>query len=212
MTTTWMVRCSDAGRSIDEAVTSGVISVDFSEASDVTGLAVEEIGEQLAGSKSRTAINRQAEMLYAFANEIAEGDAIIVPDRARRQVVIGRVTGPYEWVESEPVSEDRHTRTVKWSARFGWDDLPEPVKHTVLHYQRPVLRLEDQQSALQLTTSAEDCGLSAVYAPPDRRPSRSAVDLRLERAGRNERLCSSCFIIRPLSEFSADAEICRVCE
>ena len=132
----------------------------------MTGLAVEEIGEQLAGSKSRTAINRRAEMLWAFANEIAEGDAIILPDRARRQVVIGRVTGPYEWVESAPVSEDRHTRTVKWSARFGWDDLPEPVKHTVLHYQRPVLRLQDQQSASQLADSVEDCGLSAVYAPP----------------------------------------------
>lgn len=207
-----MVRCSDAGRSIDDAVTSGVISVDFAEATDVTGLAVEEISEQLAGSKSRTAINRQAEMLYAFANEIAEGDAIILPDRARRQVVIGRVTGPYEWVESAADHEDRHTRTVQWSARFGWDDLPEPVKHTVLHYQRPVLRLQDQESALKLAELAQDSGLSAVYAPPDRRPSRSAVDLRLERAGRNERLCSSCFIIRPLSEFSADAEICRVCE
>jgi predicted Mrr-cat superfamily restriction endonuclease len=212
MTTTWMVRCSDAGRSIDDAVTSGVISVDFAEATDVTGLKVDEIGAQLAGSKSRTATTRQAEMLYAFANEIAEGDAIILPDRARRQVVVGLVTGPYEWVESAPVQEDRHTRAVNWSARFGWDDLPEPVKHTVLHYQRTVLRLEDQEAALKLTEGAEGTGLPAVYSAPDRRPSRSAIDLRLERAGRNERLCTSCFIIRPLSEFTADAEICRVCE
>jgi len=119
----------------------------------VTGLAVEEIGEQLAGSKSRTAINRQAEMLYAFANEIAEGDAIIVPDRARRQVVIGRVTGPYEWVESEPVSEDRHTRTVKWSARFGWDDLPEPgeahrVRRHVVTRQTPSKRTSKLSTSL----------------------------------------------------------------
>src|SRR5579862_8503700 len=124
MTTTWMVRCSDAGRSIDDAVADGVVSVDFAEATDVTGLGVEEIGKQLAGSKSRTAVNRQAAMLFAFANEIAEGDAIILPDRARRQVVVGRVAGPYEWVESAPVQEDRHTRAVKWDARFGWDDLP----------------------------------------------------------------------------------------
>jgi predicted Mrr-cat superfamily restriction endonuclease len=207
-----MVRSSDAGRSIDEAVTSGVISVDFAETSDATGLAVEEIGLQLAGSKSRTAINRQAQMLYAFASEIAEGDAIILPDRARRQVVVGRVSGPYEWVESAPAPEDRHTRTVDWNARFSWDDLPDSVKHTVLHYQRTVLRLEDQEAALKLTEGAEGMGMPAVYAPPDRRPSRSAVDLRLESAGRNERLCTSCFIIRPLSEFSGDAATCRVCE
>jgi len=207
-----MVRSSDAGRSIDDAVTGGVVSVDFAETSDVTGLAVDEIGLQLAGSKSRTAITRQAQMLYAFANEIAEGDAIILPDRARRQVVVGRVTGPYEWVETASAPEDRHTRTVEWNARFSWDDLPEPVKHTVLHYQRAVLRLEDQEAALKLTDGGDGMGMAAVYAPPDRRPSRSAVDLRLESAGRNERLCTSCFIIRPLSEFSGDAATCRVCE
>ncbi len=212
MTTTWMVRSSDAGRSIDDAVSTGVVSVDFADTSDVTGLAVDEIGAQLTGSKSRTATNRQAQMLYAFANEIAEGDAIILPDRARRQIVVGRVTGPYEWVESAPTAADRHTRAVDWNARFSWDDLPESVKHTVLHYQRTVLRLEDQEAALKLTEGAEGMGLPAVYAPPDRRPSRSAVDLRLESAGRNERLCTSCFIIRPLSEFNGDAATCRVCE
>ena len=82
----------------------------------------------------------------------------------------------------------------------------------MLHYQRAVLRLEDQEAALKLTGGAEGMGMPAVYAAPDRRPSRSAVDLRLESAGRNERLCTSCFIIRPLSEFSGDAATCRVCE
>jgi predicted Mrr-cat superfamily restriction endonuclease len=207
-----MVRSSDAGRSIDDAVTSGVVSVDFPETSDVKGLAAEEIAKLLAGSKSKTAVTRQAQMLFAFANEIAEGDSIILPDRARRQVVVGRVTGPYEWVESAPAPEDRHTRAVEWNARFSWDDLPDSVKHTVLHYQRAVLRLEDQEAALKLTEGAEGMGLPAVYSAPDRRPSRSAVDLRLESAGRNERLCTSCFIIRPLSEFNGESATCRVCE
>ena len=207
-----MVRSSDAGRSIDDAVTSGVVSVDFAETSDVTGLAVDEIAKLLTGSKSKTAVNRQAQMLFAFANEIAEGDAIILPDRARRQVVVGRVTGPYEWVESAPSPEDHHTRAVEWNARFSWDDLPDSVKHTVLHYQRAVLRLEDQEAALKLTQGAEGMGMPAVYSAPDRRPSRSAVDLRLESAGRNERLCTSCFIIRPLSEFNGESATCRVCE
>ena len=34
---------------------------------DVTGLPVEEIAVQLEGTKTRTATNRLAEMLYAFA-------------------------------------------------------------------------------------------------------------------------------------------------
>ena len=39
-----------------------------------------------------------------------------------------------------------------------------------------------------------------------------SIDLRLEGASRNERLCTSCFIIRPRSEFREDSETCRVCE
>lgn len=212
MTTTWLVRCGDGGRYIDDAVREGLITVDFGETSDVTGLPVEEIAVQLKGSKARTAIKRLAEMLYAFANEIEEGDAIISSDRARRQVVVGRVTGPYEWVENAAIPLQHHTRQVGWSGRWGWDDLPAPVKNTVLHYQRTVLRFPDQESALALTEEAEASGMPAIYTAPVRRTRGSAIDPRLEGASRSERLCTSCFIIRPLSEFQDDAPTCRVCE
>ena len=180
MTTTWLVRCGDGGRYVDEAVRDGIITVDFREASDVTGLPVEEIAVQLASSKARTATSRLAEMLFAFANEIEEGDAVICSDRARRQVVIGRITGPYEWVEDPPANQQHHTRKIEWSARWGWDDLPETVRNTVLHYQRTVLKFPDQETALMLTEKAEASGLPAVYTAPaaevvlvvDRPPAR----------------------------------------
>ena len=70
MTTTWLVRCGDGGRHIDDAVSRGIITVDFSAATDVTGLPVEEIATQLEATKTRTATNRLAEMLFAFANDI----------------------------------------------------------------------------------------------------------------------------------------------
>jgi predicted Mrr-cat superfamily restriction endonuclease len=212
MTTTWLVRCGDGGRYIDDAERESLITVDFGETSDVTGLSVEEIAVQLKDSKARTAISRLAEMLYAFANEIEEGDAIISSDRARRQVVVGRVAGPYEWVEDAEIPLQHHTRRVGWSARWGWDDLPAPVKNTVLHYQRTVLRFPDQESALALAEEAEASGMPAVYATPVRRTRGTAIDPRLEGASRSERLCTSCFIIRPLSEFQGDAPTCRVCE
>ena len=211
MTTTWLVRCGDGGRHIDDAVSRGIITVEFS-APDVTGMPVEEIATQLEGTKTRTAVNRLAEMLFAFANELEKGDAIISSDRARRQVVVGRVAGPYEWVEAEVIPDQHHTRLVDWKARWGWDDLPAPVKNTVLHYQRTVLKFHDQESALALVEEAEASGMAAVYAPPARRTRGSAIDPRLEGASRSERLCSACFIIRPLSEFEGVSATCRVCE
>jgi len=212
MTTTWLVRCGDGGRHIDDAVNRGIITVDFGEATDVTGLTLEEVAVLLEGTKTRTAINRLAEMLFAFANEIEKGDVIISSDRARRQVVVGRVSGPYEWVETEVIPDQHHTRLVDWKARWGWDDLPDPVKNTVLHYQRTVLKFPDQESALALAEEAEASGMAAVYAPPARKTRGSAIDPRLEGASRSERLCTSCFIIRPLSEFEGESATCRVCE
>jgi len=212
MTTTWLVRCGDGGRHIDDAVSRGIITVEFPKASDVTGLSIAEIALQLEGSKTKTATSRLAEMLFAFANELEKGDAIISSDRARRQVVVGRVAGPYEWVEAEVIPEQHHTRLIDWKARWGWDDLPAPVKSTVLHYQRTVLKFPDQEAALALAEEAEASGMPAVYAPPVRRTRGSAIDPRLEGASRSERLCTSCFIIRPLSEFEDDSPTCRVCE
>jgi predicted Mrr-cat superfamily restriction endonuclease len=206
------VRCGDGGKYVDEAVRDGIITVDFREAADVTGLPAAEIATQLAGSKTRTAVSRLAEMLFAFANEIEVGDAIICSDRARRQVVVGRITGPYEWVEDTPANQQHHTRKIEWHARWGWDDLPETVRNTVLHYQRTVLKFPDQDEALMLAEKAEASGLPAVYTAPARKSSASSIDMRLEGASRNERLCTSCFIIRPRSEFREDSETCRVCE
>jgi predicted Mrr-cat superfamily restriction endonuclease len=212
MTTTWLVRCGDGGRYVDEAVRDGIITVDFREATDVTGLPVEEIATQLATAKTRTAPARRAEMLFSFVNEIEDGDAIICSDRARRQVVIGRITGPYAWIEATPINQQHHTRPINWLARWGWDDLPETVRNTVLHYQRTVLKFPDQESALMLAEKAEASGLPAAYAARPRKSSASAVDLRLEGASHNERLCTSCFIIRPRSEYREGSEICRECE
>ena len=212
MTTTWLVRCGDGGRHIDDAVSRGIVTVEFPQTTDATGLSVEEIAAQLEGPKTKTATTRLAEMLFAFANELEKGDAIISSDRARRQVVVGRVAGPYEWVDAEVIPDQHHTRLIDWKARWGWDDLPAAVKSTVLHYQRTVLKFPDQESALALAEEAEATGMPAVYAPPVRRTRGSAIDPRLEGASRSERLCTSCYIIRPLSEFQDDSATCRVCE
>ena len=191
MTTTWLVRCGDGARDIDEAVSRGIITVDFPEATDVTGLPVEEIAVQLATTKTRTAISRLAEMLYAFANEIDEGDAIISSDRARRQVVVGRVAGPYEWVEGDDRRAQHHTRKVDLERAVG---LGRPSRDGQEHRAA----LSAQGAALPGSGDGAQPhrggrgigharGLLAAAAQ-DRR-TRS-IDLRLEGASRNERLCT----------------------
>jgi len=212
MTTTWMVRCRDSGRYLDDAIAGGVITVGFADTSDASGLTVAEITGQLTVSRARLSVRSLAKMLFAFVNEIAIGDGVLSCDSRRRQVVVGRVTGPYEWVDVPAVHLDRHIRRLSWTARCEWDDLPQPVKSTVLHNRRMVWRFEDQVSASACIEQAEASGRHAVFRARTAHRQNVSIDQRLEGANRGERRCMSCFVIRPRVEFTGDSQVCHVCE
>lgn len=58
--------------------------------------------------------------LWRFTDQIAVGDYVVMPLHTKPgHVAIGRVTGEYEYRETEPV-EFRHIRTVQWSR----NDIP----------------------------------------------------------------------------------------
>jgi hypothetical protein len=164
VTQVWLVRCGGGGRYVEDAIAQGVITIDFHEASDVTGLSVNEIAVQLSSATTRTAFNALAKMVYAFANEISLGDLIVTSDRARRQVAIGRVTGPYVWIEDTPIPDQHHMRRVDWIATRSWDDLTGSTANAILHSQGTVLLLPDQEEALALIENSLSGSGSA--APP----------------------------------------------
>ena len=72
-------------------------------------------------------VSADAGMLYRFANEIKIGDVIVTPDGETRELLFGKVTGPYGYRETPAVSNFHHVRKVKWLGRRSRDDLPQEV-------------------------------------------------------------------------------------
>jgi predicted Mrr-cat superfamily restriction endonuclease len=64
-------------------------------------------------------------MLYRFANEIAGGDWVLVPDAATRSIHAGRVTGAYVHSAREHYP---HTRAVAYDQHFERDELPPEIQ------------------------------------------------------------------------------------
>ena len=53
-----------------------------------------------------------AGQLWTFAHGIQLDDIVVLPRKLTSQIALGRVTGPYQYIEVN--SQHRHTRRVKW--------------------------------------------------------------------------------------------------
>ena len=69
------------------------------------------ITERMPDIEPKT-IAGSAGTLYRFVHEIRIGDLVVCPNRHRRTLNIGRVTGPYEFLPDTPVHN--HRRQVEW--------------------------------------------------------------------------------------------------
>ena len=92
---------------------------------------------------SRSVLIEVANVLGAFRDEIVLGDIAVTPDPRCREVLIGRVTGRYEYRDPSPAGAYPHVRTVEWLGRFARDALPDQVLRE-LRYQRTIRRLTSQ--------------------------------------------------------------------
>lgn len=84
MTQVWLVRCGGGGRYVEDAVAQGLITIDFHEARDVTGLSVNEIAIQLSTATTRTAFAALAKLSGA-----AVGQAVALTPEPRSTAKYG---------------------------------------------------------------------------------------------------------------------------
>ena len=124
--TAWMMRAGRGGAYAPLFVERRQISIDWSETGSVTGLSRDAIGELVASQFVELKRNHRgqiANMLYHLANTMANGDLIVTPEPASRTIVLGWVTGGYEYLDEPTPDGQRHARPVGWFARISRDDL-----------------------------------------------------------------------------------------
>jgi len=111
-----MVRGGRYGQQEELALENGIACVGFSEVADLSRtkdyeLVVGVVREAYPdASKGRS--QNYAGQLHAFANRIQEGDLIAMPLKTRRQIALGKATGPYKY--RTDLGDVHHCRASEW--------------------------------------------------------------------------------------------------
>lgn len=112
----YLARAGAHGEEEDYALENGLAIIGFVEVPSLEGAhdydaVVALVGGALPDAKPRAKGNF-AGQLWAFAVAMKEGDIVILPRKLTSQIAIGRVAGPYKYLQVG--SEFRHTRAVEW--------------------------------------------------------------------------------------------------
>lgn len=170
----WVIRGGDEGRAVDAFVDGGFVAYAFDDVGD--GRLVErhqairlvEAGGRYADPAD--AVNR----FHQFVTVMAEGDPLLVPDPARKALVVGVVDGAYSFDADAPAgTRYRHRRPVRWVGRHGRDEMPAAWADTISKQRHPIQRYD--AAALDQHVAAVVAGEVGRPAGERRRPTSAGA-------------------------------------
>jgi predicted Mrr-cat superfamily restriction endonuclease len=205
----WLVRSGERGEMVDACVANGFAAVRYATVGDVRERKPAKVLEEMKEATHRSAFKTLSDRLLAFATKMREGDFVVTSDGERRQLVVGRVTGPYEWREDSPIPGMRHLRPVEWLGRIDWDDLDDYARSKLVNYPWAILEWSDPRLVAlgEGALAGELLPVTPTAPAPPRRPRSHQV-----RATRpDERLCQVCHLWKNRAQFHGGAAVCQEC-
>jgi hypothetical protein len=210
----WVVRGGEENRLVDEFIDSGVIGVGYVTLADGSELTYTAARRLLVDeATSEATLDLQTSMFIEFVREIAIGHIILMPDTPRRDLVVGDVTGPYEFHPDLPPERCRHRRTVTWFGRVPLAELPAGADR--LYRQRTTLTRASIPGLEEFTdrVRAGETGRPATARTSPRAraaPRRSSAAAHKPPPPVRERLCPGCGMIKHIAQFGP-AGVCVDC-
>lgn len=221
----WVIRGGDDNRSVDAFVAAGVIGVGYPDVPDGRTVDRWDVTELLR-LKGWTSPEGRAEAFELFVRSIGVGDVVVMPDTPRREVVMGRIEGDYEFVAHLPPDDHRHRRPVSWFGRHRVDLLPGGVRD--LSKQRNVLTertsvaLVDHAAAVERGELGRDPMDTASQARTP--PIRSTKPRVTGKAATSKvaapkaatpaptvRSCPACYLVKNVTLFREGSDVCVDC-
>jgi predicted Mrr-cat superfamily restriction endonuclease len=210
----WVVRAGEENRLVDEFIDSGVTGVGYFTIPDGTDLTYTEVRRMLVDEATSEALDLHTSMFIEFVREISIGHVILMPDTPRREMVVGSVTGPYEFHPDLPPERYRHRRTVEWFGRVSLTDLP--AGGDKLYRQRSTLTRASIPGLEEFTDRVRAGEIGRPATARTRAPARSTA--RRSRSAAppkpppvvRERLCPGCGMIKHVAQFGPEG-VCVDC-
>lgn len=121
--TLWVVKGGRAGEREQRFLDQSVIAIGWEEFGDLAQYsdreALKAAYRRILPGSSEGNVNTQVGQLWSFAHGMKVDDSVVVPLKTRGQIAIGRIKGPYRWVDDYG-PDMRHARDVDWAIT----DLP----------------------------------------------------------------------------------------
>lgn len=112
----WLIKSASTIEDEEAILDHNVISIGWSEFPDFSGVEsaarVKEIMLEKYPTMQEERCRTWAGEIYRFLREIRSGDLVVVPLKARKEVLIGKVMGDYEYRQVSNFIN--HVRKVRW--------------------------------------------------------------------------------------------------
>jgi restriction system protein len=115
--TAWVVRAGRHGENQDLALDKGLVTIEWSETGDLSGLGKDAIRALLEKHHPEASVKRidaWTGELVSFANAIVPGDLAVLPLKRRAAIALGRIMSDYEYRPDLLDVGAVHTRRVEW--------------------------------------------------------------------------------------------------
>lgn len=113
----WVVRAGRYGEYENLALERGVVTIGWGALPDLASVGTKEALHALVADKHPDekpgTITNWAGQVWAFKTRIAAGDWVALPLKQRSAIAIGRIVGPYAYLDDAP-ADARHARAVQW--------------------------------------------------------------------------------------------------
>lgn len=119
----WVIHISGNKRLAERAQKEGFICIGWTKIGD---LSAHDTPDKMRAAYERAFPNRSAAsvrssygQVYRFAHEMQVGEPVVYPIKSARDILIGRITGPYEWSRDPDLQEGNYqnVRRVEWLRR-----------------------------------------------------------------------------------------------
>lgn len=129
----WAIRAGDLPER-DELFRSGTVAIGWDDLGDLSFLSPARSAFRAAVTDrwpdwSPGHAQNSASQLYRFVHEMSEGDPIVYPCKATREIYFGKIVGPYHYLRSGHDGELSNRRKVVWDRKVSRDLLTQGAKY-----------------------------------------------------------------------------------
>jgi len=157
----WMVRAGDDNELAGIVEERNLVAIGWREVGDVSDVGsrkeFKERYRQAFPEHSTGRLRTNAAQIYRFAQEIQVGDYVLTYITSSREILIGLIEGPYQYLRDPCLDKYPHVRQVDWLAKVSRDDFGQRARRS-LGSRSTVFSLDDYVDQIHRLATGQETG------------------------------------------------------